>query len=89
MEVQKSWSYSTPQGEGKWKLYPINPEQMFANIHKVLGKFEYQDGGKVVERELVGRRLNSCLRYEQTIGWFRMKKTDRLDFLGPKQISAV
>ena len=48
---------------------------MFANIHKVLGKFEYQDGGKVVERELVGRRLNSCLRYEQTIGWFRMKKT--------------
>ena len=62
---------------------------MFANIHKVLGKFEYQDGGKVVERELVGRRLNSCLRYEQTIGWFRMKKTDRLDFLGPKQISAV
>ena len=62
---------------------------MFANIHKVLGKFEYQDGGKVVKRELVGRRLNSCLRYEQTIGWFRMKKTDRLDFLGPKQISFV
>ena len=62
---------------------------MFANIHKVLGKFEYQDGGKVVKRELVGRRLNSCLRYEQTIGWFRMKKTDRLDFLGPKQISSV
>ena len=32
-KVQKSWSYSIPQGEGKWKFYPINPEPMFANIH--------------------------------------------------------
>ena len=72
MAVQKSWSYSTLEGEGKWKLFPISPEPVFANIHQeeVLAKFEYQDGGKVLKRELfrLCRRLNSCcLKYERII----------------------
>ena len=29
----------SPQGEGKWKFYPINPEPMFANIHHQEGSF--------------------------------------------------